>query len=260
MGGSRNEHAKFPTPHVTGSTLETLVIKKQKNRRALRKNKTKRFEKKFKLVGVNAAGISSKLDSLNFLLKEVQPTVFFIEETKYRDSGKLKIENYHIFELVRQSKDGGGGLALGCLKELQPVWMREGDDLVEALSVEISLKSLKIRCCVAYGCQETDLVERKDAFWTFLDEEVSIANQRGSGFVLHFDGNLWAGSTIIPGDPRMQNRNGKLFQNFLERHPHLTVVNSLPLCEGLITRSRFRVLDFFCCLLTCSSVCDQDGN
>ena len=43
-----------------------------------------------------------------------------------------------------------------------------------------------------------------------------------------------------------------MFQLFLERHPHLTVVNSLPLCEGLITRSRIRggkteesVLDFF---------------
>ena len=57
---------------------------------------------------------------------------------------------------------------------------------------------------------------------------------------------------IIPGDPRPQNRNGKMFQSFLERHPHLTVVNSLPVCEGLITRSRIRggkteesVLDFF---------------
>ena len=47
------------------------------------------------------------------------------------------MDNYHIFELVRQSKDGGGGLALGCLQELQPAWVREGDDQVEALSVEI---------------------------------------------------------------------------------------------------------------------------
>ena len=61
-----------------------------------------------------------------------------------------------------------------------------------------------------------------------------------------------AGCDIIPGDPRHQNRNGKLFKEFLERNPHLSVVNALPQCEGLITRSRFRdekweksVLDFF---------------
>ena len=64
----------------------------------------------------------------------------------------LKLDNYHIFELVRQSKDGGGGLALGCLHELQPAWVLEGDDQVEALSVEIYLKNMKIRCCVAYNC------------------------------------------------------------------------------------------------------------
>ena len=62
---------------------------------------------------------------------------------------------------------------------------------------------------------------------------------------------------IVPGDPRPQNRNGRLFKEFLERNPHLSVVNSLSLCEGLITRSRVKngekensILDFFV-------VCDQ---
>ena len=75
---------------------------------------------------------------------------------------------------------------------------------------------------------------------------------------MHFDGNLWAGQDIIPGDPRPQNRNGKLFQAFLSRNSHLTVVNSLPICEGLITRRRVKdgvleesVLDFF---LVCNLV------
>ena len=63
---------------------------------------------------------------------------------------------------------------------------------------------------------------------------------------------MWAGNDIIPGDPRPQNRNGKLFQEFLERNSHLTIVNSLSICEGLITRRRVKdgvleesVLDFF---------------
>ena len=72
------------------------------------------------------------------------------------------------------------------------------------------------------------------------------------------DGNLWADSNIIPGDPRKQNRNGKKFQNFLKEHQNITVVNSLPLCQGLITRNRNKdgiieksVLDFF---LVCNRV------
>ena len=111
---------------------------------------------------------------------------------------------------------------------------------------------MKIRCCVAYGCQETDSVDKKDDFWKYLDEEVGEATKTGAGLVIQLDGNLWAGSHIIPNDPRPQNRNGKLFEQFLTRNSHLTVVNSLDVCEGLITRSRFRsgkleesVLDFF---------------
>ena len=95
-------------------------------------------------------------------------------------------------------------------------------------------------------------MEKKILFWDYLDEEVIRASRAGAGFVLHFDGNLWAGENIIPGDPRQQNRNGKLFEEFLGRNPHLSVVNSLPLCEGLITRRRLRdgnleesILDFY---------------
>ena len=97
---------------------------------------------------------------------------------------------------------------------------------------------MKIRCCNAYGFQENENVDKKDAFWTYLDEEVREAENAGSGFLLHFDGNLWAGSEIIPGDVRPQNKNGRLFQQFLERNKNLTVVNSLPLCQGVITRSK----------------------
>ena len=97
---------------------------------------------------------------------------------------------------------------------------------------------MKIRCCVACGCQETSKIENKLRFWDYLNEEVQKSITSGSGLVIHFDGNLWAGPKIIPGDPRPQNCNGKLFEQFLDQNPHLTVVNSLSLCEGLITRKR----------------------
>ena len=216
------------------------------------------MKQSLRFLGVNAAGLGSKILTFKKVINELNPAVFFIEETKFRNEGRLKLDKYHIFERIRKSQDGGGGLALGCLKELQPVWVREGDDLVEAMSVEIFLKNLKIRCCVAYGFQESEKVEIKDKFWTYLNEEVYFASQTNAGFVLQFDGNLWAGSDIIPGDPKTQNRNGKMFENFLNRHPHLTVVNSLSICEGLVTRSRLRdgkleesVLDFF---VVCSKI------
>ena len=78
------------------------------------------------------------------------------------------------------------------------------------------------------------------------------AQENDAGFILQMDGNLWAGPEIIKDDPIPCNNNGKLFKEFLSKFPHLKVVNSLELCEGLITRKRISakrleiaVLDFF---------------
>ena len=110
------------------------------------KRKSKRsFTKKLRLLGVNAGGLRPKLMTFQKVISDLQPAVFFIEETKYKDSGKFKLANYVIFELVRQSRDGGGVLALGCVKDLQPVWLRDGDDMVEDLSISISIKTMSIR-------------------------------------------------------------------------------------------------------------------
>ena len=72
---------------------------------------------------------------------------------------------YTIFELTRSITGGPGqvgrGLALWCLRDLHPVWMRDGGDEVEALSINIFLKKITIRCCVAYRCQESALNEKK---------------------------------------------------------------------------------------------------
>ena len=50
----------------------------------------------------------------------------------------------------------------------------------------------------------------------------------------------------------MQNSNGRMFAEFMNRNSNLTLVNSQPLCEGLISRIRTTknkteqsILDFF---------------
>ena len=81
---------------------------------------------------MNAAGLGSKKMTFRNVIAELRPSVFFVQETKFKEAGKFKMDNFIIYELVRQSKNGGG-LALGVAKELNPAWVREGDDTVEAL-------------------------------------------------------------------------------------------------------------------------------
>ena len=100
----------------------------KKTRRGRRKSsKNKNITKSLRLVGVNAAGLGNKLFTFKKMVAELRPSMFFVEETKYKEEGKLKMENFVIFELVRESKEGGG-LALGCIKELNPVLVSKGDD------------------------------------------------------------------------------------------------------------------------------------
>ena len=78
-----------------------------KVRRGKRKS-LKEFKKSVRFLGVNCAGLKSKMTSFKKVLNELQPAVFFLEETKYEASGKLKIGNsYHIYELIRQDKKEG---------------------------------------------------------------------------------------------------------------------------------------------------------
>ena len=103
-------------------------------RRGKRKSH-KKYVGTLKFLGVNAAGLKSKMTTFKKVLTDLQPSVFFVEETKHKEGGKMKLEDYIVFELVRENRNAGGGLALGCLKELHPAWVRDGDISVEALSV-----------------------------------------------------------------------------------------------------------------------------
>ena len=108
------------------------VLVKKKVRRGKR-NSSKSFVKTLRFLGINSAGLKPKLMTFKKVLSELEPSVFMIEETKYNETGKLKLDDYIIFEVVRENKNAGGGLALGCSKDLSPAWVSEGENGVEAV-------------------------------------------------------------------------------------------------------------------------------
>ena len=135
----------------------------------------------------------------------------------------------------------GGGLALGVNKMFESTFITEGDDETEVMSVLVVVGSIPIRVIVGYGVQENASKEKKDKFWDFIEKEVNDAEALGQGILLQMDGNLHAGEELIKNDPNPQNVNGKMFMQFLQRNTSLTVVNSMNICEGLITHR------LFCC-------------
>ena len=217
-----------------------------------RNYKTK--SKTLKLFGINAAGIKSKLQSFNEILSTVKPQIWMIEETKLKPHENLKceaIDDFQVFYLSRQ-KSQGGGVALGVNKIFESTLLNEGDDETEVISVLVMVGSTAIRVIVGYGPQENASKDKKEKFWEFIENEVVQAESEHHGVIIQIDGNLHAGDKLLKDDPNPQNQNGKLFMDFLKRNCTLSVVNSMDICEGLITRQRSletrtekAVLDFF---------------
>ena len=177
-----------------------------------------------------------------------------LQETKLTVNEVIKCEaskDFQVYYLNRQNRQGGG-LAVGIENNIESTLIREGDDNIEALSIQIVLKQLPVRIIVGYGPQENYNMDKKIQFWNFIEQEINEAELAEHGIILQIDGNLHAGPGLVKNDPNPINRNRKLFMEFLKRNNSLIVLNSLESCKGVITRRRMlenrieqAVLDFF---------------
>ena len=69
------------------------MTKKKLIRKRKRKSKMS-YEKNLRLVGINAAGLKSKLSTFKKVIMDLQPSIFFIHEAKYKTVGRFEIENF----------------------------------------------------------------------------------------------------------------------------------------------------------------------
>ena len=188
------------------------------------------------MTGFNPNGAKSKWTTIKKLIREKHSSIVTMQETKCNQVGQIKLDGYYTFENVRHSKEGGG-VAISVLKELQPTFVSDGGKDVEAVTIDIHVKNMAISITSAYGPQENALNVKKKAFWEYLHAEAHRAKTYGKGYILQGDLNAWLGDKILPKDLNGQNKNGKLFENFLKENK-LSCVNSLPFTQGSITRKR----------------------
>ena len=131
---------------------------------------------------LNVNGIRGKWSTFKNVISKIKPVLWNIQETKCLKEGGLKLKGFRVFEHIRSSQNGGGGLAMGCSTNLSPVLTRNGGDEAEALTVNIKIQKMNILCCTAYGPQNNDSCESKDRFWQYIDEEAKQAENDGKGF------------------------------------------------------------------------------
>ena len=222
-------------------------------KRCIKRNKNIKNQV-LKLYGINAAGIKSKTESFNNVLTKLRPHIWMIQETKLKPNEQINCEalnNYQVFYLYRHESQGGG-IALGVTKKLESTFVTNGNDDTEVMVALVTVGKISIRVIVGYGVQENASKEKKDAYWDFIEKEIVEAENENQGVIVQMDGNLHAGNYLVKNDPNPQNKNGKIFMQFLQRNKTLSIVNGLDICQGVITRQRIlksrtekAVLDFF---------------
>ena len=230
----------------------SVSLKRRNTRRGLKK---KPKDVRLVAIGCNAAGLKQKVKSLESKVEKLNPGCVFLQETKLYKKGQIAIDGFEPFEQVRDAGKGGGLLSLIC-KSFDPVLVYEGDDDIELLVVQGTIGKLKVRFINAYGPQEDDTSERIMSFYEALEEQIISAFDNGCGIIMECDANAKLGWDIIKNDPNAQSNNGVLLWSLVSRN-NLTVVNSLDVCNGTITRKRVTKIITETAVLDYFIVCDR---
>ena len=109
-----------------------------------------------------------------------------MQETKCSHPGQINLHGYYTYEHLRTKKEGGG-VALSAHKDLQPTFISDGGDGVEAITVDVHFKDISISVISAYGPQESESLEKNNNFWNYLSEQAKRSKLCGNGFVLQGD-------------------------------------------------------------------------
>ena len=183
----------------------------------------------------NCNGANLKVESLKFEIKRTNSSIFTLQETHFSKKGRVKIDNFIVFESIRMKEHG---TMLGAHVKLQPVLINEYSETFEMLVVQVRVEGKEIRVITGYGPQENLKPDKTMPFFSKLEEEVVSAKLANKSIIIQIDANSKLGKSVIPKDPKDQSPNGAILADIIDRNA-LIVANSLEdKCSGVITRSR----------------------
>ena len=247
--GSSGKSYQIPAP---SEPLEEHAARK-KTRRSRKK---KRKKENLTIGYTNARGIKSKLSSLQVLLEDKNIDIMVITETNMKQKQNLKINGYRWFGRPRTNKSGGGvGFliknSLVCNFTIEPFH----DSKIEDMWIVCTLSD-KSRLCIGtyYGKQETCSSQEIQEEFHQLHAQITDVMIRHDHMLLVGDFNAKVGNDHqgVTGNHSAISRNGQYLRNLVQ-DCNLSLLNNLPLCQGLWTRVNTKnadqkaILDYALC-------------
>ena len=165
------------------------------------------------ILGSNAAGLMNKKESFQRNVSLFKPAAYFIQESKVPKKNRIAINDYEIFEHIRNN-NAGGGLLTAVHKSLNPISVSEEIEGEEILVVEATFGKNKVRLINGYGPQENENEEIRKAFYTRLDFAIKRAKISGCLICIEIDSNAKLGTSMISDDPHPLSGNGNFFGKY----------------------------------------------
>ena len=209
------------------------ILKKKKK---VKRGGMKKKKQELVLFSTNAAGLKTKIQSLKNEINNISASIFTVQETHFAKKGKIKMENFTIFEAIR--KKHNGGTIIGVHNSLKPMLISEYCDEFELIVVEIAAGKQQIRIISGYGPQESWNEQERLPFFLALDKEILKAELQGRSTIIQMDSNSKLGAEYIAGDPHKQSQNGKLLSDIIDKHGLIVTNGVTDKARGLITRRR----------------------
>ena len=196
-----------------------------------------RKDVKFVMFSNNAAGLTSstKKFCLKSEIRNANAAIFTIQETCLKKKGKITIQNYEIFEAIRNGEKKG--TMIGIHKTFKPVVISEYSEDIELLVVEMSVAGKEVRVISGVGPHENQTEPERLPFFLALEKEIIKAENEGKSIMIEIDSNSKLGLERIPNSKHEISPNGRLLSGIIDRHA-LIVINGSSKCSGVITRKR----------------------
>lgn len=204
-----------------------------------RHKRKKRYGKHcLKVYYTNANGLNSKLNSLNEIVDEINPSIICVNESKIKQYDKTIVVNGYCkpIELRRETKNGGGiWITYKEYLKNKITVLEIGNDEIEQIWLNIKTGPEDTILGVVYGKQESRAdINNIKSFLEKIDYYAIKAKNEGKSLLVVGDFNMKVGETI-KGNHEEISKGGKMLLKLINKRK-LEIVNNSPKCSGLWTR------------------------
>ena len=149
-----------------------------------------------KMFSANCASLKNgKQASLNAEVASTNANIVTLQETHFKEKGKIKMKKeFVIFEAIRSKK--GGGTAIAIHEDFKSKLIEEHSDKFELLVVEAVNKHKDIRIISGHGPQENWEEDKRLPFFIALETAIERAELAGKSILIELDANSKLGKKL----------------------------------------------------------------